>query len=113
MNALDTLIREGATLTEYGIPGSTRPLAAAAWKDSVLWFCDLWPENEFAQHRLTGTLLEHGSMLLLQGADRVVAVIAPMDEDERDSAAWAKWHSDHPASQFAAQLRADFLNSTP
>ncbi len=111
MTTLDNLIRNGATLTEYGVPNSTRPLAAAAWKDGVLWFCDLWPENEFAQHKLTGTLSEDGDMLILRNENYIVAVIAPMETDERESAMWAKWDSSLPAYDFAADLRSAFLNS--
>lgn len=112
---LEQLISQGATITFFGDLSGSTPLAAAAWRAGVLWFCDLWPENEFAAHHMHGTLVEHNGMFILHTNGQAAAVIAAMDPDEREQFLWQEWGGqDMRAAEmrsFAEALRKNFLES--
>jgi hypothetical protein len=94
---LQQLIAAGASFTPYARPSETQPLAAAHILTSgELWFCALWPENEFAQHWRSFASVEDGGHYLAfkDSAGRPLFTVAPLDPDEREAAQWPRWHSD-------------------
>jgi hypothetical protein len=104
---LEALIREGATITLAD--GTTLGLADAAFvTDKRLWYCTLWPQDEFATHRLDITAVTElygGTMLELLGAGGRVGVIAPMEPDERENWRWEAWQKERESESMSDFLR--------
>jgi hypothetical protein len=122
---LAELIRLGATITIVegtgNGPGRTVGLAAAKfYSDDInqltLWYCDLWPENDFSQHWLTYDFLDvqmAAVIVLFKGRQKklITASIALMEPEERENMNWQRWkdNADETTQQahlFVSQLAA-------
>lgn len=93
---LAQFVVRGATLTlseaAFPAPPGTYPLADAAWTDEGLYWCILWPGDEFATHVLPVASVEGDGNLNLYDPDgRLLGVVAEMEPDERDLFHWADW----------------------
>lgn len=93
---LAQLVVRGATLTlsphAFPAPRGTYPLADAAWTDDGLYYCILWPPDEFATHVLPVESVEDDGNLNLYDPDgRRLGTLAEMEPDERDLFHWADW----------------------
>lgn len=111
--ALQALIAKGATLTlpQLVVVG----LADASFlKERTLWYCEMWPESEFAQHWVEikdARLLHDGAMIEFNFATGGSAVIAEMDPDERDEWQWEKWKQADRPKAFVESLKVAALNT--
>lgn len=97
-------VGSGATITFRD--GTTLPLADAFFlSPGRLWYCLLWPENDFAQHWLTFRKVTSDSgMLLFTEKKGALTVIAPMEDGERDQWKWDAWQHATHLHRFVADL---------
>lgn len=109
---LKNLIASGAALdtNELGFPATL--LADAVFLDDRhLWFCGVWPENDFAQHWIEfEEAKEQDGLIILKNGERLYS-IAPMELGQRELARWDKWIGDdgRDLRQFVAGLKENAL----
>ena len=99
MNELKTKLQElcaGGAALHYVLETAPRPLAAAHFTagDGELWFCQIWPADDFDQHWLDFARAEiDGANINFHNFGGLVATIAPLEDEERRACQWDRWIS--------------------
>jgi hypothetical protein len=99
-NLLQQLVAQGAGIF-FVSATHTQPIAAAhLLPGGVLWYCSLWPENEFDQHFLEfAQIAEDQGNLNVFNFGQLNATVSPLDPDERTGAMWDKWTGDSASAR--------------
>lgn len=100
-------VSAGASLT---LPdGLTLALAdAMILNDGRLWYCEIWPRDDFAQHWLECRTIDYSirsNQIRLTLEKRAPAVMAPLDGYQRIEWNWHAWTQDKGMRAYVEQLR--------